>query len=87
MTGYSGNGKLIGYRNYKAKDGKSVHVYTVLLGDTESDTGLSKELQLISIYQDKQVLGKLEVCLVEFDVKITEFKGEKQVRYSNIRLA
>ena len=86
MAQFTGTGSLIGYRNYKSKDGKTVHVYSILQGTTDKDSKLfNNGVSLINVFQDTQTLAKIAPQAVSFDMEQSTFSGEQRQKYRNVR--
>lgn len=81
---YIGKGKLIGYKSYE-KDGVKKHVYSVLNGDLDSETGLFTKLECITIIEDTQVLQELKPQNVTFEVSSNTYGGQTKNTYLNIQ--
>lgn len=81
---YLGQGKLIGYRTYKDKNGAQKHIYNVLNGTIDTATGLYDDCELANIFQAEQTLKTLKPQEVSFDVIPKTFNGQTRNTYTNI---
>jgi len=81
---YQGQGKLLGYRTYKDKNGVNKHVYSVLVGTIDATTGLYDKSEYITITATEQTLKTLKPQDVSFEVTPYTFNGITRNSYSDI---
>jgi len=81
---FNGQGKLLGYRTYKDKNGADKYVYSVLVGEIDTTTGLYKKSDYIQIIQSEQTLKTLKAQDVGFTATLNTFNGVTKPSYSNI---
>ena len=81
---YKGQGFLVGYKTYE-KEGVRKHVYYVINGNKNAESGLYSDCEFIAIYQDTQTLKELKPQVVLFEVASQTFAGQTKNRFLNIQ--
>ncbi len=85
MSQFTSKGKLIGYRNYQDKAKKTVHVYSVLIGDVNELGLYDGDVELAQVFQDDFTLSSVEPQTVQFDLSVSRFGGSVSIKYKNVR--
>lgn len=81
---YIGKGLLIGYKTYK-KENQDKHIYYVLNGDKDHESGLYTDCELITIIQNEQTLEEIKSQNVSFEIASQNYGGTIKQRFLNIQ--